>query len=77
MTELSLQEIIQGKLSEEDLELPVIDQIALELQRIINSRKCELSSLARVIQTDQSLAMKVLNLANSPFFCQSQKCIEH
>lgn len=68
MTEVNLQQIIADKLSDEPFDLPVVSPTALELQRLMASPKCELSDLARVIRSDQSLAVKVLNLANSPFF---------
>ena len=68
MSEMNLQEIIEARLTEDAFDLPVIDHTALKLQEIMASSKCDLATLAQIIQSDQSLAIKVLNLANSPFF---------
>ncbi|MBW1982124.1 MAG: HDOD domain-containing protein [Deltaproteobacteria bacterium] len=73
MTSHNLQQEIEARLENKDFHLPVINHTAVELQRLMSSSKCQLSQLAQVIEKDQSLATKVLNVANSPFFSGLKK----
>jgi putative nucleotidyltransferase with HDIG domain len=65
---MNLKEIIESRLADDSFKLPIISHTALRLQRLVSSPGCDITDLVETIQTDQSLAVHVLNTANAPFF---------
>lgn len=49
-------------------DLPPMPQVAQHARRIISDKNCTFSDIARVIETDQAIATKVLRLANSAYY---------
>lgn len=68
MHEKSLVEIVEEALDQEDIELPVFDQVALKLQQLLAKDDYSLAEVAKIIQKDQALASQVLKVANSAFY---------
>ena len=57
----SIEERIQSK----SLSLPMLPQVTSQVLALVNDVECDASSLARLIQTDQSLAGHVMRISNS------------
>ena len=55
--------------------LPTLPEILLRVQRIVNSEEGNASVLAKIIQQDPALAVKVLKVANSAFFSPANQRI--
>jgi HD-like signal output (HDOD) protein len=56
-------------------ELPALPEILVRVQRLVNSEEGNATILAKIIQQDPSLAVKVLKVANSAFFCPANQRI--
>jgi HD-like signal output (HDOD) protein len=56
-------------------ELPTLPEILLRVQRLVNSEEGNASILAKIIQQDPALAVKVLKVANSAFFSSASQRI--
>lgn len=67
-TNLSLKDLIEQELSHEEIDLPIIDTMAVNLGNLLNKDDVSNDELAKVIERDPSLTAKVLNLSNSVFY---------
>jgi HD-like signal output (HDOD) protein len=56
-------------------ELPALPEILVRVQRLVNSEEGNATVLAKIIQQDPSLAVKVLKVANSAFFSPANQRI--
>jgi HD-like signal output (HDOD) protein len=68
MSERSLKDLIEEQFDSDSLQLPVFNRVALELQKMKNSDTVGMDDIARVIMKDQSLASRILRVANSSFY---------
>lgn len=66
--DLSLSEIIERELSQEEIDLPVIEEMASRLLHLLNKDEVDIDTLANIIGQDSSFTAKVLNLSNSVFY---------
>ena len=57
----------------EDLMLPTIPDVAFKIRRAINDDKCNVSSIARIVQIDPSITAKLIQLSNSPLYMGRKK----
>lgn len=56
-------------------ELPTLPEILVRVQRLVNSEEGNATILAKIIQQDPALAVKVLKVANSAFFSPASQRI--
>ncbi|MDX9714565.1 MAG: HDOD domain-containing protein [Dissulfurispiraceae bacterium] len=49
-------------------DIPTLSQVSLRLVRLLNKENASLTELSEIIKFDQSLAERVVGVANSPFF---------
>ncbi|TCT22330.1 HDOD domain-containing protein [Thiobaca trueperi] len=68
MSEKSLKDRIEERYATDSLQLPVFNRVALELQKLRQSDTVSMNRIADLIMKDQSLASRVLRLANSSFY---------
>ena len=66
--DMSLREIIERELSREEIDLPVIEEMASRLLHLLNKEETDIDTLANIIGQDPSFTAKVLNLSNSVFY---------
>jgi len=65
----ALRKLIARTLSE----LPPMPQVAQKARSLLSNENATFNEFARVIETDQSIAMRVLKMANSPYYGQAGK----
>ena len=65
---VSLKEIIEKELQQEEIPLPTIDNTAATIMNLLQDENTTIDDLAKVIEKDPSLTAKVLNLSNSSFY---------
>jgi len=68
LPERSLQEILTSEIRSRDLTLPVFDNVALDVHRLVENGECSAGDVEKVIAQDPALAGQVLRVSNSPFF---------
>lgn len=68
MNPSSIVDIIQTRISQKDFTLPIFDNTSLKIQNLMTTDNYKIKEIEEIIQFDQSLAVKILNLANSAFF---------
>lgn len=73
ITEKSLLERVDLHLRERDARLPVIDQIGIQVRRVVSSGDFDLREVEGLINQDPALAAAVLRGANSAFYRGIQK----
>lgn len=67
-SEPSLVSLIEGKLASREVELPVFDQIAMQIYQAVNEDNVSVDELCELMQKDLTLTGEVLRVANSSFF---------
>jgi putative nucleotidyltransferase with HDIG domain len=75
VTEKSLLERVDEHLRSRDAHLPVIDEIGMEVRRVVASGDFDLREVESLINKDQALAAAVLRGANSAFYRGIQKVL--
>jgi HD-like signal output (HDOD) protein len=68
MADKSLKDLIEDQFENDSLQLPVFNRVALELQKMKRSDTVGMDDIAQVIMKDQSLASRILRVANSSFY---------
>jgi putative nucleotidyltransferase with HDIG domain len=68
-----LIELITESLEEGKLELPVFSKVAADLHHMITLDKYGLNDVAKLVETDQALASKILKAANTSFYTGLEK----
>jgi HD-like signal output (HDOD) protein len=68
MREKSLKDLIEHEFEPNTLKLPVFNRVALELLELKRSDSVPMGRIANLIMKDQSLASRVLRVANSSFY---------
>jgi putative nucleotidyltransferase with HDIG domain len=63
-----LDRIIQ-LIGSDGFNLPIYDPVSLKLQKAIANNTEDIQEIENLIMSDQALAVEVLRVANSPFFC--------
>jgi HD-like signal output (HDOD) protein len=58
----------------EPIELPVFNPVALDLLNLLNDPATEIDDVVRTINEDQSLALQVLKMSNSPVYLGRSNC---
>ena len=58
----------------EPIELPVFNPVALDLLQLLNDPSTEIDNVVRTINEDQSLAVQVLKMSNSPAYMGRSTC---
>ncbi len=64
----SLKEMVEEQMQSDELELPVFNQVALDLQRMKNEDDVQLDKIIVAIMSDPALAARILKIANSSFY---------
>jgi HD-like signal output (HDOD) protein len=64
----SLLDRIHQLIASGDFELPVLNSIALNLQKLGTDEDLDIREMERLIASDQAIAAEVLRMANSPFY---------
>jgi len=67
-TNISLIDIVNERLNSEKLELPVLPNLAIELQSMLTSDGADIEHISAKIAADQVLASQLLRVANSAFY---------
>lgn len=73
LAEKSLVDVINERISSNELQLPVFHQTALKLQELLQRDDASIGQIARLITVDQALTSQVLRVANSAFFAGLSK----
>jgi HD-like signal output (HDOD) protein len=73
MSEKSLKDLIEEHFEADSLQLPVFNKVSLELQKMKRSDTVTMNDIAAAIMKDQSLASRILRVANSSFYGGLQK----
>lgn len=60
--------LINEKISSGDVDLPVFDDIALQINREVSENKLDAEHICKIIEEDQVLVADLLRMANSSFF---------
>ncbi|RME34355.1 MAG: HDOD domain-containing protein [Deltaproteobacteria bacterium] len=71
----SLLNRVQQALQSQDLQLPVFNKTALQLQRALRQDDFDIDKCAALINRDQALASEVLREANSSFYSGLKKVV--
>ncbi len=66
--ERDLTDLINSKISSGEVELPVFDDIALQINREVNENRLDAEHICSIIEEDQVLVTDLLRMANSSFF---------
>ncbi len=64
-------EKLKKKILNEVNDLPPMPQVAMKARQIVSDPNANYTELAKVIETDQAIATRVLKLANSAFYCSA------
>ena len=64
----SLLEVVEKKLQDSDIELPVLHPVALEVQQKMGNEDFEIDEIAEIILKDQALSGQLLKVSNSALF---------
>ena len=67
------KKLLFQSLSKEELQIPVLPKIALEVQKHLKDPKTGLKEIAEVIKKDVAIASKILKIANSGYYCAVKK----
>jgi putative nucleotidyltransferase with HDIG domain len=65
----SLMDRVIQLIGSEGFSLPIYDPVSLKLQKAIANNAEDIQEIENLIMSDQALAVEVLRVANSPFFC--------
>lgn len=68
-----LSEKINSELAAGRIELPALPEIALRVSKAVNDENKNLRDLAILIQADQSITARVIQISNSPLYRNAQK----
>jgi HD-like signal output (HDOD) protein len=68
MANTSLLELIDGRVTAGEVDLPARNQIAQQLQDILHRENYEIQEVLRLVEQDPALTTEVLRVANSPFY---------
>lgn len=68
MSEKSLTELIDERFDTDSQKLPVFNRVALELQKLKESRTANMQQVTNMILQDQALTSRILQIANSSFY---------
>lgn len=63
-----LIKLINEKIRSGDVDLPVFDDIALQINREVSENKLDAEQICKIIEEDQVLVADLLRMANSSFF---------
>lgn len=66
---------IVNKFKKEDISLPVIPSIIHEIQAVINDSDVSVDALAKVIEKDPIISLRLVATANSPLYAAHQKIL--
>lgn len=65
---LRIEQELTAAAEEDELDLPVLPEVALKIREAAGDRDVSVAKLARVIQTDPALSAQLIRIANSPMF---------
>jgi HD-like signal output (HDOD) protein len=64
----SIQELIVEAISTHELQLPVINPVALRLQKALHQEDIKIGAIEAMVVEDQTLASQILRVANAAFY---------
>lgn len=64
-----LELLVEDLLNKDDINLPILPEIALKILEMINNPNSNLVDISELIKRDQSISAYVLKIANSPLYC--------
>jgi len=68
MQERPIVELIEERLQQGDIHLPVFNQVVWKLQKTLDKKDYQISDVANILYKDQALASRVLEAANASFY---------
>jgi putative nucleotidyltransferase with HDIG domain len=74
--ETAVRKIVMGivrKVGSGDIDLPVLPKVVHEIQGVINQPNSTISDLARVIERDAAISIRLISVANSPLYRGAEK----
>lgn len=66
--EVSFVDVIAKRIQQDDIEVPMLPEVANKVMRLTNDPESDVSDLAKLIQSDQTLAGHVMRIANSALY---------
>lgn len=73
LSESKFLDSFEYALQKDQIQLPILPEIAIRVRQMAGSPDCDAMKLARVIQTDQVLSSRLLQVSNSPAFYTGSK----
>ncbi len=73
--EASFVDIVAKKIQQDDIEVPMLPEVASKVIRITNDPNSDANALAKLIQSDQTLAGHVMRIANSALYSPSASLV--
>ena len=67
--------ILEKRLAEKDLELPVLSDTAMQVLALADEEDCDARTLADILQRDQALASHVLRVSNSAAYAPKEPIV--
>lgn len=68
MSDKPLVQIIEEELENEDMQLPVFNRVAIQLQGMIDRDEYSGDEISELIEQDQALTTQIIKVANSAFY---------
>lgn len=66
--EASFIDVIANRIKQDDIEVPMLPEVANKVMRLTNDPESDAGDLAKLIQSDQTLAGHVMRIANSALY---------
>ncbi|MFT5289250.1 MAG: putative nucleotidyltransferase with HDIG domain [Planctomycetota bacterium] len=70
-----VHKLLRMRLADEDLELPVLSDTAMQVLALADEEECDARGLAELLARDQSLASHVLRVANSAAYAPKEPIV--
>ncbi|MCB1155548.1 HDOD domain-containing protein, partial [bacterium] len=67
------QAFVVNKLLDKDFQIPLLPHVAVKVMRLTSDHHSSMQDMARVIMTDQGIAAKILQIANSPVYAGTEQ----
>jgi len=75
MSESALLDTIYEDLEKDQLDLPTLPQVALDIRNAIDVKMAGVQEVACVLSRDSSFAMRVMQIANSALYKTTEPCL--
>jgi len=65
---VSLSRAMEQLMNSEDIVLPVLPEVGLEVQKLVADENCSFEALAEKVELEQGLSARILQVSNSPMY---------